>query len=241
MNAFALTSMAAVSTTIGGSCAIVLPRRMHLLMGFGAGVLVGTACLNLIPAALATAAAHGWAGRLVFEYAILGAVLFFYIRRNAEQHATRDKEDRTAGRMSAGVLVVHSALDGAAIFAASTISIQMGLIVGLGVVGHDLSDGLNTVLLSTGGGIARWEDYGFLALDAAAPIAGGLIASSLFSVSPTPVMLFLSLAAGSFLFTATVGLFPEACRRGRGLTAVAAACAGFLFSWGLTRGIGLLA
>ena len=35
MNALVLTSMAAVSTSIGGYCAVLLRRRIHLLMAFG--------------------------------------------------------------------------------------------------------------------------------------------------------------------------------------------------------------
>jgi zinc transporter ZupT len=114
----------------------------------------------------------------------------------------------------------------------------MGLIVGLGIVAHDICDGLNTVLLSTHGGSPEWKDYGFLTLDALAPIAGGLIAGHLFSVSGTLVMVFLSFAAGSFLFTAVFGLFPDAwriCRQRLMTTAVS--LAGFLLIWLLTRAL----
>lgn len=53
IDALALTSMASVSTTAGGMCAVFLQRRLALLTAFGAGVLVAAACLNLLPAALA--------------------------------------------------------------------------------------------------------------------------------------------------------------------------------------------
>jgi zinc transporter ZupT len=98
---------------------------------------------------------------------------------------------------------VHSILDGTAIFAASTISLQLGLIVGLGVVAHDICDGLNTILLATGAEKPGWTDYGFLALDAVAPIAGGLIAAHLFRVSDAwrraNLGLVLSLGLAGFL------------------------------------------
>jgi zinc transporter, ZIP family len=152
MNALVLTSMAAVSTSIGGYCAVLLRRRIHLLMAFGGGVLVGAACLDLIPAALSTAAVHDWPRRIVFECAALGASVLFCMRRTADRYSTRNNGDRTAGRISAALLILHSTLDGSAIFAATTISLQMGLIVGVGIVAHDVCDGLNTVLLSTGGG-----------------------------------------------------------------------------------------
>jgi zinc transporter ZupT len=240
LNALILTSMAALSTSIGGYCAVLLQRRIHLLMAFGAGVLIGAACLDLLPSALSAAAIRGWSGVYVFAIAALGAGLILCIGQTADRYSLHGR-DRTAGRVSASLLVIHSTLDGTAIFAATTISLQMGLIVGLGVVAHDICDGLNTILLSTGGRKPEWEDYGFLALDALAPVAGGLIAAHLFSVSPALVMVFLSLAAGSFLFTAIFGLFPDAWQNGRRATIPWVGLAGFLLVWCLTRALGSLA
>lgn len=214
MNPLILTSMAAASTSIGGYCAVLLQRRVNILMAFGAGVLIGAALLDLLPSALAAAGTSSLAKLLVFLIAALGGLLIFYIGKATAHYSGNGKANRTGGRVSAAFLILHSTLDGTAIFAASTISLQMGLIVGLGVVAHDVCDGLNTILLATGGQRAQWPDYGFLALDALAPIAGGLIAAHLFTVSPALVTMFLSLAAGSFLFTATFGLLPEAWSRG---------------------------
>jgi zinc transporter, ZIP family len=240
LNALILTSMAAVSTSIGGYCAVLLRRRIHLLMAFGAGVLIGAACLDLLPSALSAAAIRGWPGVYVFAIAALGAGLILCIGQTAERYSLHGR-DRTAGRVSASLLVIHSTLDGTAIFAATTISLQMGLIVGLGVVAHDICDGLNTILLSTGGRKPEWKDYGFLALDALAPVAGGLIAAHLFSVSPALVMVFLSLAAGSFLFTAIFGLFPDAWQNGPQAKIPWVGLAGFLLVGCLTRALGSLA
>ena len=233
--------MAAVSTSIGGYCAVLLQRRIHLLMAFGGGVLIGAASLDLLPSAISAGALRGLGGIYVFAIAALGAALILCIRRVADHSSSHGQEDRTAGRVSASLLVIHSTLDGTAIFAATTISLQIGLIVGLGVVAHDICDGLNTILLSTGGRAPEWKDYGFLALDALAPIAGGLIAAHLFSVSPTLVMVFLSLAAGSFLFTAIVGFFPEAWQHGRHAVIPWAGFAGFLLVWCLTKTLSVLA
>jgi ZIP family zinc transporter len=146
-----------------------------------------------------------------------------------------------AGRVGASLLVIHSTLDGTAIFAATAMSLQMGVIVGLGVVAHDICDGLNTILLSTGGRRPEWKDYGFLAVDALAPIAGGLIAAHLFSISPALVMIFLSLAAGSFLYTAIFHLFPDALRSGRRNVVLWAGLAGLLLVWCVTRLVGSMA
>jgi zinc transporter ZupT len=241
MTALLLTSMAAVSTSIGGYCAVALQRRVHFLMSLGSGVLIGAASLDLLPSAFSAAGMEGRARASVVAIAALGALLIFCVKRATDRYSARGSEDRTAGRLSAALLIVHSTLDGTAIFAATTISLQMGLIVGLGVVAHDICDGLNTVLLSTGGRSAQWTDYTFLALDAFAPIGGGLIAAHLFPVSPILEMVFLSLAAGSFLFTAIFHLLPDAWRSGHRNTVPWIVLAGFLLVWCLTKVIGSLA
>lgn len=239
MNPLFLTSMAAVSTSVGGYCAVLLHRRIQLVMAFGAGVLIGAAFFDLLPAALSAANGSGSGRTLVFPIAALGGLLIFGIGEAASRFSTSGA-GRTAGRVSASLLIVHSALDGTAIFAASTISLKMGLVVGLGVVAHDICDGLNTVLLSTSGQKPRWSDYVFLAVDAAAPIAGGLIAAHLFSISPVMVMFFLSLAAGSFLFTAMFNLLPGAWQSGRRSLGPWLGIGGFLLVLSLTRLLGAL-
>jgi ZIP family zinc transporter len=240
MNPLILTSMAAASTSVGGYCAVLLQRRVHLLMAFGAGVLVGAALLDLLPSALSAAAASGSARFFVFSIAALGGLLIFCMGEVTARSSALGKASRAGGRVSAAFLILHSTLDGTAIFAASTVSLQMGLIVGLGVVAHDICDGLNTILLATGGRRAGWSDYGFLALDALAPIAGGLIAAHLFTISASLVMVFLSLAAGSFLFTAAFGLLPEAWQRGQRNLLPWLGVAGFALIFCLTRLLGSL-
>ena len=81
MNPLVLTSMAAVSTSIGGYCAVLLHRRVHMLMAFGAGVLVEAAFLDLLPSALSAAGASGSAKLLIVPIAALGALLILLYRR----------------------------------------------------------------------------------------------------------------------------------------------------------------
>jgi zinc transporter ZupT len=238
MNPLFLTSMAAVSTSVGGYCAVLLHRKVKLLMAFGAGVLVGASLLDLLPAALTEAATSSWSRVMVLPIAALGGLIIFSVAEAASHLSRTAAASRTAGRVSASLLIVHSLLDGTAIFAASTISLKMGLVVGVGVVAHDVSDGLNTILLSAGGQKPRWTDFGFLALDAAAPIAGGLVAADLFTLSPALIMFFLSLAAGSFLFTAIFSLLPDAWQSDRRSMVPWLGAGGFLLVLCLTRLLG---
>ncbi len=226
------TTLAMLSTLAGGFAAIRFRRRIHLLMGFGAGVLLGATFFDLLPESLAIAQEQQWNPKFVLAIVIAGFVLFYLVERLLILHACpegdcENEAHKQVGRMGAIGLIAHSTLDGMAIGAASLVDWQTGLLVALAVVAHDSSDGLNTILIITRGEKAKKGDIIFLVLDAAAPILGGLIALVLL---PTPIVLavFLALASGFFLYTATSDLLPEAHRRSPSLSVSFAAVGGIV-------------
>jgi hypothetical protein len=95
-----------------------------------------------------------------------------------------------------------STIDGASIAAAALISWRMGLVAAVGIIIHDITDGLNTILPVTRGGSPEPKDFAFLAADAIAPILGGtLVLAS--AMSTHQLALVLGMTSGFFLFTAT--------------------------------------
>src|SRR5438270_1104194 len=211
------TSLAMLSTLTGGFVAIKAHRRIHLLMGLGAGVLLGAVFFDLLPESLSVAREQGWNIRIILGIVVAGFLLFYLTERLLVLHACPEDDcanqaHQHTGRLSALGLIVHSTLDGAAIGAASMVSWQTGLLVALAIIAHDMSDGLNTILLVTHGERARRGDIVFLVLDALAPVCGGLLA--LIVLPPAGALaVFLAFASGFFLYTATSDLLPEAHRR----------------------------
>ncbi len=65
MSTLLFTLLAMCSTLVGGYIAIVARHRIHLLMGLGAGVLLGAVFFDLLPESLLIAAAQGWGFRFV--------------------------------------------------------------------------------------------------------------------------------------------------------------------------------
>lgn len=226
------TSLAMLSTLAGGVTAMYARRRVHLLMGFGAGVLLGGTFFDLLPESLAIASRQHWTSKYVFAVVLAGFGIFYLIERILILHACPEGDcendaHKQVGRMGAIGLIAHSTLDGMAIGAASLVDWRTGLLVALAVVAHDSSDGLNTILLITRGEKALKGDIVFLILDAIAPIVGGLIAL-LILPTPTALMIFLALASGFFLYTATSDLLPAAHRRSPSLTVSLAAISGIV-------------
>jgi ZIP family zinc transporter len=229
MLTFIFTSLAGLSTLTGGLIAMRARHRVHLLMGLGAGVLLGAVFFDLLPESLSVAVQRGWNIRINLALVVIGFLIFYLTERLLVLHACPEDDcsnqaHQHIGRLSAVGLIIHSTLDGAAIGAAALVSWQTGVLVGLAVIAHDASDGLNTILLVTHGERARRADLIFLLLDAVAPVIGGLVA--LVVLPPAGALIvFLSFASGFFLYTATSDLLPEAHRRSPSIAvAVATVC-----------------
>lgn len=153
----------------------------------------------------------------MFLVLVLGFLGFYVAERILILHACAENDcandaHRRLGRMSAVGLIAHSTLDGAAIGAASLVNLRVGIVVALAIIAHDMSDGLNTMLLVTRGEKAGRTEFIFLGLDAIAPVIGAILALG-FLPSPGWLAVFLALASGFFLYTATSDLLPEAHRR----------------------------
>jgi zinc transporter, ZIP family len=206
-----------LSTLFGGMVSVRGRRRAHLLLGLGAGMLLGATFFDLLPESIEAAQSQGMGYREMLMVVVAGFLGFYVVERVLILHACPEGDctneaHRKFGRLSTIGLIAHSTLDGAAIGAATLVGWREGVIVALAIVAHDSSDGLNTMMLVTRGERARRSDFLFLGLDAVAPVFGALLALR-FLPSPTWLAIFLALASGFFLYTATSDLLPEAHRR----------------------------
>jgi ZIP family zinc transporter len=230
MKILLLTALASLSTLIGGWLALHARKHIHLLLGFGAGVLLGATFFDLLPEAIEAAGPRGWTSRGILALMVIGFLIFYLGQRilTLQSCPHGDCEaDRHVGRMSALGLIAHSTMDGASIAAATLVSWKAGVVVATGIIVHDITDGLNTILLVTRGEHARKTDFVFLASDAIAPVFGGIIVLFL-PLSSHQLALFLGVTSGFFLFTATGDLLPDAHRRSPGFGVSAATVTGIV-------------
>ena len=110
--------------------------------------------------------------------------------------------------LGAGSLSAHSFLDGFAIGVAFEVSASAGAIVSAAVLAHDFSDGINTVSIILRNKGDNRSAFGWLLIDATAPVAGA--ASTLILPFPQIVLgLCLALFAGVFLYIGASDLLPE--------------------------------
>jgi zinc transporter ZupT len=206
-----------VSTLAGGVLAVRFRHCTNILIAGGAGLLLGAAFLDLMPEAINLAAREGVPAEHVLSLTLLALLLFFGLE-NWLDFLSAGRETRgsqkTAGRIAGAMLIFHSFRDGMAIGASYVASHPAGYAVAVGITAHDLGDGMNTILLTARGEKPTKGDYLFLALDAIAPMVGGLAAIWWFSSIKDSVLL-LAFAAGFFIQMAASDFLPEV-RRGNG-------------------------
>jgi len=205
-----------VSTLVGGLLAIRFRRSLALLIALGAGLLLGAAFLDLLPEAISLGGGAGLTPANALAITLVAFLVFLALGNGLDELATKWESSasarKTVGRIGGGMLIFHSLRDGMAIGLAYAASHPAGYAVAVGIAAHDLGDGMNTVLLTTGGERAGKADYGFLAADALAPLVGGLM-TVWWTFSARSSVVLLAVAAGFFIELATSDFLPEARRR----------------------------
>ncbi len=201
-----------IATFIGGLFALRLKDRLHLILGFSAGAVLGVAFFDLMPEAMELASSQ-YSTSMIASVVALGFAGYLVLDRLVIMHAHHEEEGHvhahsTRGAVGAATLAIHSFLDGAAIGLAFHISSDAGLIVTLAVLAHDFSDGINTVSMIVKSGGSRISALRWLAVDALAPVIGIFI--TYFFTLPAHILgLLLALFAGFFLYIGASELLPE--------------------------------
>lgn len=201
------------STFLGGLFAIRFRDKLHLILGFSAGAVLGVALFDLIPESI-NLATQNYNINLVTLFIALGFVIYMTLDRFLSLHFKDVCEGNACenpnhrGKLGAATLAIHSFLDGLGIGLAFKVSPALGWIVAAAVLTHDFSDGINTVNMIFKNHGSRREALKWLATDALAP-AVGIATTLFFSVSEPVLGLILALFAGLFLYLGASDLIPE--------------------------------
>lgn len=208
-----IAALAFLATFVGGLFALRLKDRLHLVLGFSAGAVIGVAFFELLPESLENGARYDTAATLA-SWSAAGFLFYLILDRIAVSY-TELRAGRTVlqagllrGALGAGSLSAHSLLDGIAIGLAFQVSSAVGAIVTAGVLTHDFSDGINTMnaVLKNGGG--RGTAIRWLLTDALAPLAGILL-TMLFSLPAGMFGRVLAVFFGFFLYIGASDFIPE--------------------------------
>ena len=217
MTAVYLSLATFVSTLGGGLLALAFRDRLHYLLSFTAGVLLGVVCFEVLPEIFSISAQHGLAiaGPMI---AMVGGLLFFHsLEKFLLIHHAHESDYAAHGHPHVGVvsalaLIGHSVLDGVGIGIAFQVSDAVGISVAIAIVAHDFSDGLNTVGLMLSHGNSPRRSAVMLVLDSIAPVVGAA-ATLLFQVPPSALNVYLGFFAGFLLYIGMADILPQAHSR----------------------------
>jgi ZIP family zinc transporter len=221
------------STLLGGLVALRYRDRMHLILGFTGGVLLGLVALDLLPEVFELGGGLTVVGLPAPAVAfITGFVVLHVVERSFSMHPAHEDEyqehqhsqNPRIGIVSAVALTTHSFLDGVGIGLAFQVSPRVGFAVALAVIAHDFADGLNTVTLMLRHGNSTRRARVMLAADALAPVLGAL-STLVLDLPDRALGIYLAFFAGFLLYLATGDILPEAhSRHPSRLTLVTTVC-----------------
>ena len=203
------------STLLGGLFALRAKDKLHLILGFSAGAVLGVAFFDLLPESIGLA--DGWyTVPIITSIVALGFIVYMILDRLAilscgvpDNHVDEHGHNHYRGTLGAASLSVHSFLDGLAIGLAFQVSAAVGAIVAVAVLVHDFSDGINTVnMILKEDAQEKKKALRWLFVDAAAPVLGAT--STLFFSVPEQVLgIVLAVFTGFFLYIGASELLPE--------------------------------
>jgi zinc transporter ZupT len=222
------------ATMVGGLFAISMGDRLHLVLGFSAGAVLGVAFFDLLPESLSIG--RDIDTRVLMTTVALGFFLYMVLDRAVAHpgHLHPARNHTWRGWIGACSLSAHSFLDGLAIGVAFQSGQAIGIVVSVAVLIHDFSDGLNTVNVVIKNGGNRRIAFRWLVVDAIAPVLGALV--SLVLIFPdgdtAPV---LALFAGFFLYIGASDLLPESHHAHPRLFTTVSTFAGAATLYGVTQ------
>ena len=237
--ALALALGTFLSTSAGGIFALRQRDRLHLILGFSAGVILSVVAFDILPKIDAlTRELH--VGFQVPMIALVAGFLVFHIVEKVLllHHAHEDEYAShvhpSVGKASALALAGHSLTDGIAIGLGFQVNQTVGVAVALAIIGHDFADGLNTVSLMLTHRNARRTALKFLLLDALTPLLGAAL-TLMVHVPRELLLVYLGVFAGFLLYVGASDVLPEAHARHRSAGTLLMTVLGAAVMYGITR------
>jgi len=233
--AVALACATWASTGLGGAAAFRYRDRLHVLLGFSAGAVLGVVFFDLMPEVFAL----GHASRGLPLATAAGFLAFFALERLTALHKSRTHAHATGGHatelgiLGAAGLSVHSFLDGIAIGVSFQADTAIGLVVALAIIAHDFNDGLSTVTVMLAHGNPPRRSVLWLFVDMSAPVLGAA-STALFDFPPGVLPWLLAFFTGVFLYIGASDLLPEAREHDSPMVGLATAT-GMLVMFAITR------
>ncbi len=228
-----------ISTLCGGLVGLKYRDKLHLILGFTAGVLLAVVSFDILPEIIRLTHKLNIPPENPMIALVIGFMLFHIFEKlllihQSQEEFYKEHKHPTVGIASALALACHSFLDGVGIGLGFQVSPGVGLLVAVAVIAHDFSDGLNTVSLVLVHKNPPEKAFPLLLLDSLAPILG-VISTLFFTVPETVLVLYLGFFAGFLLYIGCSDILPEAHSEHSSIKTILMTVFGIIFIFVVTR------
>jgi len=228
-----------LSTLLGGFTALKNSDRLHRILGYTAGVIIGVVAFDLLPEIFHIVQEQKLDATLPMVALVVGFLLFHIAEKTIAMHHAHDAEYSEhkhphIGMASALALVGHSFLDGVGIGLGFQAGQAVGITVAIAVIAHDFADGLNTVSLMLSHRNTRKKSVILLVLDALAPVLG-VLATLFFTLNDATLVIYLGFFTGFLLYIGASDILPEAHSKHSSKVTIALTVLGAVFMFVVTR------
>jgi ZIP family zinc transporter/zinc and cadmium transporter len=216
-------------------------RYSAVLVSLSAGVLLGVGILHILPESMEMTANAPL-------FVILAFIIFYFLEHHLLIHAGHEEQhhinldiddchDDCCSRPHPMGLVafigmgLHSVIDGMIIGTSFEVSHDLGLLSALGVIAHEVPEGIAMIAILLHYGWQRRKAIQLTAFVALATPGAAILTFALVNNLPEHLLgVLLAGAGGSFVYIAASDLIPES-HRSRGFSSSIALCGGVLIAW----------
>jgi ZIP family zinc transporter len=233
-----LAFVTSAATSAGGTLALKVRDRFHLVLGLAAGLMLGLVAFDLNPEIYShLSIMWGKLPAAPVAFAV-GFLLLHIVEKWFGTHEHEDShydEEHTHFGAATGVfgalaMAGHVFMDGVAIGVSYKVSHALGYAVFGALMVHAFSDGLNTVAMLVRAGKWNRGAIGLLLVDAATRIAGAAVGNA-FHLSEGWIAVYLAFFSGFVIYIATSHILPEAHARHHSRATLAATAGGVILMW----------
>lgn len=199
-----------LSVLLGGLFALKFKDKLHLILGFSAGSVIGIAFFDLLPESFELGLTKYDFG-LISSVIALGFLFYLILDRWVVPHTHHDEccdNNSHKGILGALSFSIHSLIDGFIVGLSFQVSFALGIAIAVAIFVHAFSDGINVtnMIVRAGGKISSAKKW--LMIDAVAPVIG-IIISIFIRVEESYLAILVSLFCGFFLYIGASDLLPE--------------------------------
>jgi zinc transporter ZupT len=233
MEAVIFTIATFFSTFLGGLFSIKFKDKLHAIMCFTAGVLVGVFSFDIMPEIINEVKEYNFDPTGAMIAFVAGYMIFHVLEKtilihHAHEEEYADHKHPQVGILSALALAGHSFMDGVGIGLGFQTNTKVGILVAIAVISHDFTDGMNTVTLMLINKNTPRRAKWFLLLDSLTPILGAA-STLLFTLPPYFLVLYLGFFGGFLMYIGASDILPQAHSKHSSLKMIGLTALGLLF------------